>query len=236
VLREGDYDNRAYTYLPGGKVFPKNSREKVYRPGDGAPQWRLTGAVPAEVIVELQPGEEYSRIVAPLAEMNIRYAIREQGMAAGKITSVLNPSSSPLGGAYGKVRSLGTRMHDGWDLYAQVGTPVRAVCQGRVFSTPPPSSGLGKCIVVRLEESHAQALAKARKVRSLYAVYGHLSAISVQENERVWAGKRIGLSGNTGNASNTPPHLHFELRTSPEPHHSIDPGELLGFGYYRCSM
>ena len=54
-------------------------------------------------------------------------------------------------------------------------------------------------------------------------------------------GRGIGLTGSTGNAYNTPPHLHFELRTAFqwEKGHplkfDIDPGELLGYGYYSTS-
>jgi murein DD-endopeptidase MepM/ murein hydrolase activator NlpD len=52
----------------------------------------------------------------------------------------------------------------------------------------------------------------------------------------VLEGDEIGLTGTSGNAGNTPPHLHFELRTNPRPSSGLsdrlDPGELLGYGYY----
>jgi murein DD-endopeptidase MepM/ murein hydrolase activator NlpD len=42
--------------------------------------------------------------------------------------------------------------------------------------------------------------------------YGsHLSAISLQVGQRIVAGQRIGLVGNTGSARGISPHLHFGL-------------------------
>ena len=43
------------------------------------------------------------------------------------------------------------------------------------------------------------------------SVYLHLSTLEVQKNQRVAAGARIGLSGNSGAASEAP-HLHFGFR------------------------
>ena len=54
-------------------------------------------------------------------------------------------------------------------------------------------------------------------------LYGHLDRVDVALGERVRAGQRIGLSGNTG--LSTAPHLHFELRRFGR---SRDPVPLLG--------
>ena len=55
---------------------------------------------------------------------------------------------------------------------------------------------------------------------------------------QVAEGDLIALSGNSGNASNTPSHLHFELRTHPNLGKGlagrINPGELLGYSHYSC--
>ncbi|MGB8941819.1 MAG: M23 family metallopeptidase, partial [Streptomyces sp.] len=44
-----------------------------------------------------------------------------------------------------------------------------------------------------------------------YAVYGHLSRISVRQGARIGTGDRLGSSGATGRA--TGPHLHLEIRS-----------------------
>lgn len=47
-----------------------------------------------------------------------------------------------------------------------------------------------------------------------YTAYMHLSSVSVRDGQNVRAGATLGLSGDTGNASGTTPHLHFEIWTS----------------------
>ncbi|NSC20805.1 peptidoglycan DD-metalloendopeptidase family protein, partial [Streptomyces albus subsp. chlorinus] len=97
--------------------------------------------------------------------------------------------------------------HTGQDFAVGVGTPVRAVGAGRVVET---SCGgpFGNQIVLR----HANGY---------YTQYAHLSRIQVKEGEWVRAGERIGLSGNTGNS--TGPHLHFEVRVTPEVGSGVNP-------------
>jgi hypothetical protein len=58
-LRKGDYESRAYTYLPDGKPYEPDPREKVYLPGKGAPQWQLTREVQASLIATLHPGQQF---------------------------------------------------------------------------------------------------------------------------------------------------------------------------------
>ena len=58
-LRENDFEAKAYTYLPDGKPWVPDPAEKVYLPGKGAPQWRLTHPVAAECIAVVAPGQAY---------------------------------------------------------------------------------------------------------------------------------------------------------------------------------
>ncbi|MEV2254114.1 M23 family metallopeptidase [Streptomyces sp. NPDC050147] len=87
--------------------------------------------------------------------------------------------------------------HTGIDLAVPTGTPVHAVGAGTVVLARW-SGAYGKAVTVRLRDGH-------------YAVYAHLSRISVRRGERVRAGERLGRSGSTGRA--TGPHLHLEIRT-----------------------
>ncbi|MGW7552975.1 M23 family metallopeptidase, partial [Streptomyces rimosus] len=54
-----------------------------------------------------------------------------------------------------------------------------------------------------------------------YTQYAHLSQIRVAEGSSVGAGERIGRSGATGNV--TGPHLHFEVRATPDYGSAVDP-------------
>lgn len=58
-LKPGDYESKAYSYLPDGEPYKYRLEEKTFLPGKGAPQWRLTHEIPAKCIATLQPGERY---------------------------------------------------------------------------------------------------------------------------------------------------------------------------------
>jgi murein DD-endopeptidase MepM/ murein hydrolase activator NlpD len=170
----------------------------------------------------------------PLDKMKIRTAEHDQFARGPGVTSRLSTAASPIGGSFGRVRSSGARPHQGWDLYAPVGTPVHAVTAG-VVEYSETRGDYGTQVCIRLDDS---ALSPVRRepVPPRYAFYAHLSASFVRSGQAVLEGDEIGLTGTSGNAGNTPPHLHFELRTNPRPSSGLsdrlDPGELLGYGYY----
>ena len=94
------------------------------------------------------------------------------------------------------------RSHEGIDLPAPVGTPVHAAGDGQVIYAGDGIRGYGNLVVIE----HAG---------DLLTVYAHNSEILVHEGERVVAGQRIALVGQTGRASG--PHLHFEVRSGQIP-------------------
>jgi murein DD-endopeptidase MepM/ murein hydrolase activator NlpD len=59
--------------------------------------------------------------------MRIRTADVEQTLRAPGVTSRLSVAARPLGGDFGVVRSHNHKNHQGWDLYAAVGTPIYAI-------------------------------------------------------------------------------------------------------------
>jgi murein DD-endopeptidase MepM/ murein hydrolase activator NlpD len=100
------------------------------------------------------------------------------------------------------------RLHAGIDFGAPVGSPVRAVADGKV-EIAGPASGFGNH--VRLQH------------KGFETSYSHLSEISagVLVGASVVQGQVIALSGNTG--LSTGPHLHFEyyldrIAVDPMPH------------------
>lgn len=87
------------------------------------------------------------------------------------------------------------RIHEGTDLFAAEGTPVLAVDDGRVEFGETELSG--KRATVFADDG----------TRYFYA---HLSAVQGVDR-KVRRGDWIGNVGHTGNASQTPAHLHFEI-------------------------
>jgi murein DD-endopeptidase MepM/ murein hydrolase activator NlpD len=90
----------------------------------------------------------------------------------------------------------GESVHDGIDIAAAEGTPVRVVESGEVIYADQ-LRGYGNIVIVR----HGG---------NLMSVYAHNRKNEVREGETVAAGQTIAEVGSTGNA--TAPHLHFEIR------------------------
>jgi murein DD-endopeptidase MepM/ murein hydrolase activator NlpD len=97
--------------------------------------------------------------------------------------------------------------HTGTDFVVPTGTKLKAVASGTVV-TAGWGGAYGNNVVLRLPDGK-------------YAQYAHLSSVSVSVGQTVSEGQQIGLSGATGNV--TGPHLHFEIRTTPNYGSDIDP-------------
>ncbi|MEV4448393.1 MULTISPECIES: M23 family metallopeptidase [Streptomyces] len=97
--------------------------------------------------------------------------------------------------------------HTGVDFVVPTGTTVKAVAAGTVVS-----AGWGGAYGNQVVIQHADGR---------YSQYAHLSALSVSAGQTVTEGQQIGLSGATGNV--TGPHLHFEIRTTPNYGSDVDP-------------
>ena len=97
--------------------------------------------------------------------------------------------------------------HTGVDFVVPTGTSLKAVGAGTVVSAGW-GGAYGNQVVLRLADGH-------------YAQYAHLSQLSVSAGQSVTTGQQVGLSGATGNV--TGPHLHFEIRTTPDYGSDVDP-------------
>lgn len=86
------------------------------------------------------------------------------------------------------------RVHQGNDLFAPRGTPVRAPVGGRVERVPNPIGG--NAIQLHGNDGTRYYLAHMNS-------YGASGSVP--------AGEVIGYVGNSGNAITTPPHLHLEV-------------------------
>ncbi|MGW0844696.1 LysM peptidoglycan-binding domain-containing M23 family metallopeptidase [Streptomyces sp. NPDC002787] len=113
-----------------------------------------------------------------------------------------------IGTAYKTAGSMwSSGYHTGVDFVAPTGTSLKAVGAGTVVSAGW-GGAYGNQVVIKLADGY-------------YAQYAHLSSISVSAGQSVTGGQQIGLSGATGNV--TGPHLHFEIRTTPNYGSDIDP-------------
>jgi murein DD-endopeptidase MepM/ murein hydrolase activator NlpD len=148
--------------------------------------------------------EEYLAEVDALAAQSATLAatIRSSQTGAGSSGSGA-PSAAgliwPVDGAV--VSGFGMRwgrMHEGIDIAASFGTPVRAAAAGTVIHAGW-LGGYGNLVVL----DHGNGLATA---------YAHASSILVGVGQQVSQGETVSLVGSTGHS--TGPHLHFEVRVN----------------------
>ncbi|MEO3978944.1 M23 family metallopeptidase [Streptomyces sp. CAU 1734] len=113
---------------------------------------------------------------------------------------------------YGKGGAMWASNHSGQDFAVPTGTPVKSVGPGVVVKAGPNGAGdgpaYGNAVVVKHDSD-------------TYSQYAHLSRVDVKVGQQVSGGQQIALSGNTGNSSG--PHLHFEIRTTPNYGSAINP-------------
>lgn len=130
--------------------------------------------------------------------------------------SALPPLSLPIDGlTYAQVgASLGEKInpfykvpvtHNGVDLIAQQGTPVRAVADGVVTDVIHSRKGLGNVV----EITHSGGYVTR---------YAHLADITVSKGQTVKRSRSIAVVGISGNSF--APHLHFEVVKDGKP---LDP-------------
>ncbi|MFD7133370.1 peptidoglycan DD-metalloendopeptidase family protein [Streptomyces sp. NPDC059894] len=121
---------------------------------------------------------------------------------------VLPAAGAAIGTPYRMSGSMwSSGYHTGVDFVVSTGTSLKAVGAGTVVSAGW-GGAYGNQVVIKLADGY-------------YAQYAHLSSLSVSAGQTVSAGQQIGLSGATGNV--TGPHLHFEIRTTPNYGSDIDP-------------
>jgi murein DD-endopeptidase MepM/ murein hydrolase activator NlpD len=101
---------------------------------------------------------------------------------AGEITSKFGPR--------------GEVFHDGIDIAAPDGAPIRAIEQGEVIYSDQ-LRGYGNILIIRHPDGFA-------------SVYAHNKVNLVRDGQKVEQGEIVGEVGQSGRVSG--PHLHFEIR------------------------
>ncbi|WP_251930102.1 M23 family metallopeptidase, partial [Salinibacter ruber] len=108
------------------------------------------------------------------------------------------------GGTYGDTRGPNNnQFHGGLDLDANKGTELFAIEGGEVVQVAFLDD-FGDYVVIQSSQNENQ-----------YFLYAHLSSIAISEDDAVVQGRKLGETGESGNAQEAecnPEHLHLEVR------------------------
>lgn len=122
-----------------------------------------------------------------------RNAAREEARREAQLAFSWPLERATLTSRYGRRRG---RPHEGIDLGAKRGTPIRAAESGKVIHSGW-FGDYGRVVIVKHAGSYS-------------TVYAHTRKVFVRKGDFVERGQRIAEVGTSGNS--TGPHLHFELR------------------------
>ncbi|MFJ8805709.1 M23 family metallopeptidase [Streptomyces sp. NPDC102490] len=121
-----------------------------------------------------------------------------------------------LSASFAQNGGMWAHKHSGQDFAVPIGTNVVAAHGGTVVKAGGNGAGDGPAYGNAIVIKHGNAT---------YSQYAHLSKINVKIGQIVKTGQSIAKSGNTGNSSG--PHLHFEIRTTPNYGSAVDPVAFL---------
>jgi lipoprotein NlpD len=178
----------------------------------------VTQSAPEEALAEADPepvraGTPPKRsvpVVARREEPPVRRSVTRPASASRPRLATQGMLNWPLRGVlYGRFGKKGKEPHDGIDLAAPAGTPVKTAQEGTVLYAGE-QRGYGNIVIVE----HANRL---------ITLYAHNRDLRVRTGQRVLPGQVIATVGESGKTSG--PHLHFEVRLDGKP---VDPLEYLG--------
>jgi murein DD-endopeptidase MepM/ murein hydrolase activator NlpD len=181
-------------------------------PPDGA----LTGR--EQVFVPTRDGRSPGVGAPPPRPLEAPAAARTEA-ASGTPGGTAAPASASAGGSCGasgrpcfawpvdgELRSgfgpRGGKHHDGIDIAAPEGTPIRAAADGKAIYSGDAIQGYGNLVILRHDGG-------------IVTIYAHNSKNLVEEGAEVQRGEAIAEVGQTGAA--TAPHVHFEVRVDERP-------------------
>ncbi len=180
-------------------------------------EWDVAPAPQARDAPRPAAGTEGSRPVAAREELPERPRSPSQPPSPrpGKGASRPEPATKgmldwPLRGVlYGRFGKKGREPHDGIDLAAPAGTPVKTAQEGTVLYAGE-QQGYGLIVIVQ-------------HPTGLITLYAHNRDLRVKTGQTVRRSQVIATVGESGHTSG--PHLHFEVRVDGKP---VDPGDYLG--------
>ena len=204
--------------LAGPMACASRSRDGFYytvEPGDNLYRLGLRFGVSPDVLIEVNRIEDVHsvRVGTRLWIPRRRAAMAKAGTAKGGKAAPRKarrhvelhfawPLQGKLTSRFGKRHG---RWHDGVDLAAKRGTPIRAAEAGKVIHSGSLGD-YGKTVIVK----------HAGHYRTVYA---HARKTCVRKGQFVEKGQKIAEVGSTGRASG--PHLHFEIRRGETPENPL---------------
>ena len=158
-----------------------------------------------------------AKAAAAAKQAAAKKAAAQKAAAKKKAASWVPPVAHyTLSASFNQAGGMWSHRHSGQDFAVPLGTNVVAAHGGTVVKAGGNGAGdgpaYGNAIVIR----HGNGT---------YSQYAHLSRIDVKIGQVVATGQHIAKSGNTGNSSG--PHLHFEIRTTPNYGSAINPVAFL---------
>ena len=131
----------------------------------------------------------------------LQFQLARQNLSQHLPMPVEGITPKQISDTWGAARGQG-RKHEGIDIFAKRGTAVLSTTQGIVAKVGLDSLG-GKVVWVIGPDLSRH-------------YYAHLDAYAQQIDVGDWVeqGTVLGYVGNTGNAKNTPPHLHYGVYLS----------------------
>lgn len=141
---------------------------------------------------------------------------------------VVRPIAFPVNGEYSfrddfhEPRGGGTRLHLGNDIIAAKMTPLVSVVDGIVNFVARPEASWGYEISIQDDDGYTYSYLHINNdtpgTDDGRGGEANAYVAGVERGARVSKGQLIGWVGDSGNAENTVPHLHFELR---DPNNSV---------------
>ncbi|MEU0738546.1 M23 family metallopeptidase [Streptomyces sp. NPDC006134] len=175
----------------------------------------VASAVEAQAAAQAKAAE--SAKVAKAAANAKKSAATQKVAVQKKAASWVDPVKNyRLSATFNQAGGMWAHKHSGQDFAVPIGTNVMAAHGGTVVKAGPNGAGDGPAYGNAIVIKHGNGT---------YSQYAHLSRIDVKVGQVVSTGQHIARSGNTGNSSG--PHLHFEIRTTPNYGSAVDPVAFL---------
>ncbi len=211
---EPDLIGRHHTVAPGETLFrlaqAYGISAEALAAANGIQDPRALAVGQDLVIPDTDSADHWKREAPELRSAQSKPSSVLRGRAPTSDPSVRGELQWPLRGVlYSRFGRKGREVHDGIDLAAPLGTPIKAASAGTVLYAGE-QKGYGLIAIIE----HANGLS---------TLYAHNRDVRVRTGQQVREGQVIATVGESGRT--TGPHLHFEVRRDGLP---VDPLDHLG--------